>query len=321
MINSLLLLALSFSALGADVFESGSYDGIFGHREYKVYVPKTLAKGKKTPVIIMLHGCQQNAEEFATGTRITQWAEKEKFIVLLPEQNIKWNPYKCWNWVLPVNNARTGETQTIIEMLDEVIARYNGDQSKVYAAGMSAGASMVNILGNCYPDRFKALASHDGTQYYATQTGLDFADVVLYGAAVAPYVAAKTGYACSTYASGRPKKMPIVIFHGMNSPLMSPAHAFQIESEFKVLNDYLDNGTRDTSYFLEKSVKFFPATKTYGYNKFTLIDKDHEVLIERYMVNDLAHGWSGGLSTLPYNDPKGPDATAIILDFFKKHGL
>ncbi|MBC7539976.1 MAG: PHB depolymerase family esterase [Bacteriovorax sp.] len=320
---SSLLLTLSFSSAisAADVFESGSYQGIFGARNYKVYIPKTLAKNKKAPVVVMIHGCQQDAAEFAAGTRITKWADKEQFIVLLPEQNIAWNPYKCWNWVLPVNNARTGETQVIIEMLDAVLEKYHGDKDKVFAAGMSSGASMVNILGNCYPERFKALGSHDGTQYYATATGLDFADVVLYGAANAPWVAASYGNECSAYTSGRPKKMPIIIFHGMNGPLMSPAHAFQIESEFKILNDYLDNGKRDTSYFLEKSVVFTPATTTYGYNKFTLVNKQHEELIVRYMINDLAHSWSGGDASLPYNDAKGPDATALIIDFFKKYGL
>lgn len=319
---SIVLLTFSVAASAAtDVFEKGSYQGIFGRRDYKVYIPKGLAKNKKAPVVVMIHGCEQTAEDFAAGTRIVRWADKEKFIVLLPEQNILYNPYKCWNWVLPVNNARTGETQVIIEMLDAVLEKYNGDETKVFAAGMSSGASMVNILGNCYPERFKALGSHDGTQYYSTSTGMDFADVVLHGAAIPPYVAAQTGNNCSSFVRGRPSKMPIIIFHGMSSPLMSPAHAFQIESEFKIFNDYLDNNKRDNSYFLEKSVKFFPATSTYGYNKYTLINPNHEVLIERYMINDLAHGWSGGLSTLPYNDPKGPDATAMIIEFFKNNGL
>lgn len=321
-IISIILLSFSVSAIAAtDVFEKGTYSGLFGVRNYKVYIPKSLAKTKKAPVVVMLHGCEQNAEEFAAGTRITKWADKEKFIVLLPEQNILYNPYKCWNWVLPVNNARTGETQVIVEMLDAVIAKYGADKDRVFAAGMSSGASMVNILGNCYPERFKGLGSHDGTQFYSTKTGMDFADVVLHGASVPPFDAAQVGNRCSSFVSNRPSKMPIIIFHGMNSPLMSPAHAFQIESEFKIFNDLLDNNRRDTSYFLEKSVKFVPATSTYGYNLYTLINPNHEVLIERYMINDLAHGWSGGLSTLPYNDPKGPNATQLIIEFFKKHGL
>lgn len=320
---SSLLLALTFNvAAAAEKFESGSYQGVLGTRGYKVYVPKNLNTNQKTPVVVMLHGCEQNAAGFAAGTRITKWADKGKFIVLLPEQNIAFNPFKCWNWVLPVNNSRAGETQVIIEMLDQVLEKYNGDKDRVFAAGMSSGASMVNILGNCYPERFKALGSHDGTQYYSTRTGMDFADVVLYGASVPAPIAAQTGYACSAFASGRPSKMPIIIFHGMSSPLMSPAHAFQIEAEFKILNDLLDNGARDTSYYLDKSVKFVPANSTtYGYNKYVLINPNNEVLIERYMINDLGHAWSGGVANLPYNDPKGPDATALIIDFFKRHGL
>lgn len=319
---SSVLLALSFNVTkAASLFETGSYSGVYGYRNYKVYVPAGLDENAKTPVVVMIHGCDQNAETFAAGTRIVKWADKEKFIVLLPEQNPSFNSFKCWNWVLPVNNSKYGETQVIIEMLDQVLAKYNGDTNKVFAAGMSSGASMVNILGNCYPDRFKALGSHDGTQFYATKTGMDFSDVVLYGASVTAPVAAEFGYACSAYTRNRPSKMPIIIFHGMNSPLMSPAHAYQIENEFKVFNDLLDNGTRDLSYYLDKSVKFYPGNNTYGYNKYTLINKLQEPLIERYMINDLAHSWSGGDPKIPYNDPKGPDATGLIIEFFKKYGL
>ncbi len=324
LILSSALLALTFSStvIAADVFESGKYDGIFGTRNYKVYIPKGIAKNTKAPVVVMLHGCEQDAAEFAQGTRITQWADKEKFIVLLPEQNKAYNPYKCWNWVLPVNNTRSGETQVIIEMLDVVLEKYNADKDRVFAAGMSAGASMVNILGNCYPERFKALASHDGTQYFSSATAMDFADVVLYGPSVPAPTAAQTGYNCSMFVTNRPTQMPIIIFHGMNSPYMSPAHAYQVESEFKILNDYLDNGARDTSYFLEKDVKFIPGSAgTYGYNKYTTTNHKHVVLFERYMINDLSHAWSGGVANLPYNDPKGPDASALIINFFKTFGL
>lgn len=317
---SLSINDVSAEAVKPSLFETGSYTGILGTRNFKVYVPAGLSKTKKAPVVVMIHGCEQNAEVFAGGTRIVKWADKEKFIVLLPEQNQEFNPYKCWNWVLPVNNSKYGETQVIVEMLDKVLLKYNGDEKRVYAAGMSSGASMVNILGNCYPDRFKALASHDGTQFYSTKTGMDFADVVLYGPAVPAPVAAEYGYACSAY-SKRPKQMPIIVFHGMNSPLMSPSHAYQVENEFKVLNDLLDNGVRDTSYFLSKDVVFYPGKNTYGYNKYSMINKANQPLIVRYMINDLAHSWSGGDPKYPYNDPKGPDATALIIEFFKTFGL
>jgi poly(3-hydroxybutyrate) depolymerase len=222
---------------------------------------------------------------------------------------------------LPQNNTRFGEPKVIVDMLDKVIDKYNGDSEKVYAAGMSSGASMVSILGNCFPERFRALGSHDGTQYFATSTGADFATVVLNGATVPPSVAAYVGHKCSSMVSDRPSKMPIIIFHGMKSPLMSPVHAFQIEDEIKDFNDYLDNGIRDNSYFKDKDVKNVKETSTYGYNLFTTTNQENDVLIERYMVDKLGHDWSGGLGGMKYFDPKGPDATNLIVKFFKKYGL
>lgn len=320
-VSTLYLTFLTSNVEAAGTWTTDSYKGIYGNRTYKVYVPNNLPKNTKAPVVVMLHGCQQNAKDFATGTRIEKWADKEKFIALFPEQNIAYNSFKCWNWILPGNNSRMGESQVIVEMLDAVLLAHNGDKSRVFAAGMSAGATMVNILGNCYPERFKALASHDGSQFYSSYLGLDFAEVVLTGASVPSGIAASVGHACSQFIKDRPKKMPIIIFHGMKSPLMSPMHAFQVESEMKAFNDFLDNGIRDNSYFLEKDVQNFPDNDFYGYNLYTTTDIDHDIIVERYMINDLSHGWSGGVKDLPYNDSKGPDASALIFKFFKRWGL
>lgn len=321
LLASAMYLTFLSNAYAVGTWTTETYKGIYGNRNYKVYVPNNLNKNIKTPVVVMLHGCQQNATDFATGTRIEKWADKEKFIALFPEQNIAYNAFKCWNWIIPGNNSRMGESQVIIEMLDATILAHNGDKNRVFAAGMSSGASMVGILGNCYPERFRALASHDGSQFYASYMGLDFAEVVLTGASVPSGIAASVGNSCSKFIQDRPKKMPIVIFHGMKSPLMSPMHAFQIESEMKAFNDYLDNGIRDNSYFLEKDVENYPDNGVYGYNLYTTTNIDHEVIIERYMINNLSHGWSGGVSNLPYNDPHGPDASGIIFNFFKRWGL
>ncbi len=313
------LFLINFANAGD--WQSGQNSGIYGVRNYKVYLPSNPPKNKKLPIIVMIHGCDQSPDDFAKGTRIAQFADLEKFIVLLPEQNLAYNPFKCWNWVIPTNNSRYGEATVIVEMLDAVIEKYNADTENVYAAGMSSGASMVSILGNCFPERFKALGSHDGTQYYASSTGLDFASVVLSGATVPPNVAAYVGNSCSAMIKNRPSQMPIIIFHGMNSPLMSPVHAFQIEDEFKALNDYLDNGLRDNSYFKDKEVKNIGDNKAYSYNLYTTINQNNEVIIERYMIDKLGHDWSGGVAGMKYFDPKGPDATSLIIKFFKHFGL
>jgi len=326
-LNSLLGTLLLFSifinnASFAGTWNAGQNSGIYGTRNYKVYIPSDLPTNKKAALVVMLHGCEQSAEDFAKGSRITTWADKEKFIVLLPEQNIAYNPFKCWNWVLPANNSREGESKVIVEMTEEVLKKFNADSKRVYAVGMSAGASMASILGNCFPEKFRALASHDGSQYLSTYTGLDFAEVVLNGASVPATIAARVGYNCSMFLGvERPSQMPIIIFHGMNSPLMSPVHAFQIENEFKAFNDLLDDGAINNSFIKTTQIIDIPDSETYGYNLYTTINQNDEVIIERYMINNLGHNWSGGVAGLLFNDPLGPDATGLIIKFFKKFGL
>jgi poly(hydroxyalkanoate) depolymerase family esterase len=315
------LLFFSVKSLHAGVWTTGTNQGIYGNRTYKVYVPDNLPSSSKPAVIVMLHGCEQNADDFAKGTRIEKWADKEHFIALFPEQNKANNSYKCWNWIVPGYNSRIGESQAIIEMLNAVLLQFNADSERVFVTGMSAGGSMASIMANCYPERFKAVASHDGSQFYSSYVGVDFAEVVKSGATVPASVAANLANSCSQFIYNRPKKMPAIIFNGMSSPIMTPLHAFQVESEFMAYNDILDNGINDNSYFLEKDIQNIAAGKLYGYTVYKTIDTDHEVLIERYMINGLGHGWSGGLATLPFNDPNGPDASMLIINFFKRFGL
>jgi poly(hydroxyalkanoate) depolymerase family esterase len=307
------------TAAHAGSYTKGQYTGLSGSRNFKFYMPEN-PTNKKIGLVVMLHGCQQTADEFATSSKILIAAEKYNFAVLLPEQAISNNSYKCWNWILPAYNSRLGESEIIMGMVDQVIKNHNLDSNKVYAAGMSAGASMAGILGNCYPERFKAIASHDGVQYYPTAIVIDYVSVVLNGADIPAEQAGATGYAQAALFNP-PKQMPVIIFQGMASPYMNPLHANQVEDEFKVLNDYLDDGLRDLSAFKSKNIETVPDSETYGYTKYSLTDKSGNVYIERYMINRLSHAWSGGDGKYQYNDPNGPDATTIFVKFFKRFGL
>lgn len=317
-----LLFSGVFANAEAGVWKTGTASSSTGLRDYRVYIPNDMPKGHRPALVVMLHGCDQNAKDFAFGSRIEIQADKEKFIALFPEQNILNNALKCWNWYLPAYNGRYGESEAIISIIDTIIEKYNVDSDNVFAGGMSAGASMVSILGNCYPEKFKALASNDGTQFYASASGIDFVNVVMRGASVNTATAAKRGYECSQFVENKPTQMPMIIFYGMNSPLMSPIHATQIEDQITGFNDYLDNGKKDQSIIKSQASLSVAATKTaYSYTLFTTTNHDNQVFIERYMIDNLGHDWSGGASGVKYSDSMGPDATALMIKFFKRFGL
>lgn len=84
---------------GRSYHSSTIVDGIVPLRrmEYWLYVPDGVKKSSM-PLVVMLHGCEQSATQFAQGTRMNLLASKKGFAVLYPQQSSKANSHRCWNW-------------------------------------------------------------------------------------------------------------------------------------------------------------------------------------------------------------------------------
>jgi poly(hydroxyalkanoate) depolymerase family esterase len=118
--------------------------------------------GERLPLMVMLHGCGQDARSFATSTRMNRVAARGRFLVLYPEQDRLANSQGCWNWFDTSAGRAYGEAALIMQAIDQVWMLYAGDRERVVIAGMSAGASMAALLVTRHPQRFKAVVMHSG---------------------------------------------------------------------------------------------------------------------------------------------------------------
>ena len=80
-------------------FVLASYTNDSGTRAYKTYIP-VRGEGQARPLVVMLHGCKQNPDDFAAGTRMNELADEMGFIVVYPEQGAAANGSRCWNWCI-----------------------------------------------------------------------------------------------------------------------------------------------------------------------------------------------------------------------------
>ena len=57
----------------------------------------------------------------------------------------------------------------------------------------------------------------------------------------------------------------------------------------------------------------------HAYTRFTYHDTGGQVILEEWIIHHAGHAWSGGSCSGSYTDPKGPDASAEIVRFLRKH--
>ena len=91
---------------GKGIWQKYTYHAKAGSREYFVYTPANYQPGTAVPLLVMLHGCDEEPREFAVVTQMHQLADQKQFIVVYPRQTSGDNALKCWNWFEASNQSR-----------------------------------------------------------------------------------------------------------------------------------------------------------------------------------------------------------------------
>jgi poly(hydroxyalkanoate) depolymerase family esterase len=279
-------------------FVEGAYANSHGARRYKLFIPSGDA-AKPLPLLVMLHGCLQDPDDFALGTRMNAIAEEQRIFVLYPAQSEEANQTRCWNWFNPANQRRDqGEPSIIAGMTGEVIGSYNIDARRVYIAGMSAGGAMAAILAASYSDLYAAVGIHSGMPYGAAQN------------LPAALAAMKEGAAIGTRLPS--KGIPLIVFHGDQDLMVNARNGEQLVSQWL---GPVQSGTQDTltAQASEGNGRAFTRTR--------YRDGAGRAVAENWLVHDAGHAWSGGGSTGSFTDSSGPDASREMVRFFSSAAL
>lgn len=264
-----------------------------GSRDYRTYVP-TVGGDGHTGLVVMLHGCTQNPEDFATGTGMNALADTHGFVVVYPHQSRGENSQSCWNWFRRGDQRRDrGEPAILAGIAREVAQRHSLPDDRIYAAGLSAGAAMAVILGQTYPDVFAAVGVHSGLAYGAAT------DVPTAFAAMAG-----RGQGASAVSADAPA-VPTIVFHGTADSTVHPSNADRI------VQDVGSNGGRQT---VETTRDGMASGRRFQQSVSMTVEGAPQ--LEDWRIEGLGHAWSGGQPGGSFTDQKGPDASAEMVRFF-----
>jgi poly(hydroxyalkanoate) depolymerase family esterase len=276
-------------------FLTRSYTCGAGSRQYKLYIPADRPEGPQG-LVVMLHGCTQSPDDFAVGTGMNAVAGAHGLLVAYPAQTGTHNAGSCWNWFRPGDQRReVGEPAIIAGITRALIAEFDVDPSRVYAAGLSAGGAMAAVMSEAYPELYAAVGVHSGLPYGSAS------DVV-------SAFAAMRGEPDPSHPVSRPaagKAVRTIVFHGSADRTVHPSNADRIIATARARAE-------------EGEVRRVKGCSAGGrtYARTIALTAEGAAAAELWLIEGAGHAWSGGQAAGSYTDPTGPDASAEMVSFF-----
>jgi poly(hydroxyalkanoate) depolymerase family esterase len=279
-----------------------------GDLQMCAYEPPGLAAGR--PLVVALHGCSQQAADFALPSGWMQLAATHGFALLLPQQRRANNPMRCFNWFRPDDVRRhdgggtVGEVASIRSMIDRMQAEAH--TSSVYVAGLSAGGAMAAALLAAYPEVFQGGAIIAGVPFGCAD-GLAAAVRCLNPGKDLP--AEEWGRRVRDAAPGHPprRRLRLAIWHGLADSTVAPRNADELTQQWTDVTGL--GATAGQSWSLPgASIRRFAGD-------------DGTVQVEQVLVSGMAHGMAvdpanGCGTTAPFMLDIGLCASHMIAEFW-----
>ena len=328
--------ASSHTGTAAGTFTEGSHTHASLTRSYKLYTPPGSAEGagNSLPLVVMLHGCTQNPDDFAAGTGMNELASEQGFCVLYPAQAADANPQRCWNWFKHNHQSRgRGEAALLASMTLSIMQQHGIDARRVYIAGLSAGGAMAANVAAAYPEIYAAVGVHSGLAVGAASNVSEALAAMRSGGK-----GSRGGVVGGFKGNGQDgpcRAVPTIVFHGDQDHTVHPLNGERVSGQVsaaapgaagkRVEQGVSSGGRRFTrtvhlrSNAMESDAASGPASGTVSGIAGGSVASS--TVAEHWLVHGAGHAWSGGDPKGSYTDSAGPDASREMLRFFLEHPM
>ena len=277
-INGLADLARGFGKTAKSrLVDSTEFGSNPGDLKMLSFVPAELPA--KPALVVVLHGCTQNAVDYDIGTGWSALAERYGFVLLMPQQKASNNGNVCFNWFNADDITRgSGEAVSIRQMVAQLVTAEDIDDKRIYVTGLSAGGAMASVMLATYPEVFAGGAIIAGLPYGVAHTMQDALSAMYRGTSHDPQQLGGLVRHASACKGPWPK---VSVWHGSADRTVNPANATEI------VNQWLDVHGLPLQPMAEVMVD--------GYPRQVWWNAEGETIVESYTITHIAHGTPLGI--------------------------
>ena len=243
-----------------------------GNLRARCYRPPGLAAN--APLVVILHGCTQNAALYDQGSGWSALADRHGFALLYPEQKRANNSNLCFNWYQNEDARRGhGEAKSIAAMVQHMVAAHNLDPARVFVTGLSAGGAMASVMLAAYPDLFAAGAIVAGLPFgVADNLGRAFESMGGRGRGSSGAL----GDAVRKASSHRGPWPGVSVWHGNADHIVNASNGDDIAAQWRDVHGL--------------SAKPDRVGTVDGYPHKVWLGPDGAPLVEQYVITGMGHG-------------------------------
>lgn len=275
---------------------------VFRNRLYRVYLPANYDELREYPLVVVLHGCQQNHHSIQAICGFDAIADREGFIVVYPfvTSYSGMRNRNCWGWWLPRERQRgRGEVSDLHQIAEQVMHDYPIDKQRVHICGLSSGAGMSVAALVGYNKLWRSGASVAGVPFGESSRSVRISRLLL----VRRKSVKTLVRILKRTLKGKPP--PLLIVQSRADKIVGPALGANLrDSWLKVSGDW-----QQPDSLAEGDVHSVHWELT------QYLDDTNRSHVTCLFMDKGSHGWPGGVPG-KFSVPEAPNVSELIWTFF-----